>query len=878
MSTATARGYLITSCTLLVGASFGCADERRPVFHVQPDPELGATSFVSAAGPSGSYNGPTAAPTDDRDTDAGGEVSIEEGDIYRPLGAGKILNLNAYRGLQVIDVANPEAPAVIGSLRMSGSPVELYVAGDHALVLMNDWYGYWGSRGASTYGKEQGGAVLLVDLSDPTAPVVLDRAVVPGYIQRSRLAKGTRTNLYVAASLWQLYDDGGTTVAVGSGDRTVVKSLELVGKTLVERKEVDLGGWISDIAATPRALLVARTNWTDSGAHSQVAVVDISAEDGVLAMGPDITVAGQVKSQFNLDLRGDILRVVSEGGWSSDTDARTNHLETFDLADLAHPQPVDHKTFGAGESLYATLFVGADKAFFVTYLRQDPFHAFSIDAQGHATERSQFIVSGWNDFFRATFADTRLVGVGIDDADGARKLAVSLYDITDLTAAEPLVSRASVTLDSAWSEASWDHRAFTVLEDAVSIPAAGAGIPATLETGLVLLPYSGWNADGYVSGVQLFTFSPTTLSARGTLDHPMAVRRAFLVAEDTAACLSDVTLSTHDVSDPDDPTTLGTVDLAPSYPSLDIYGDYGLRAVDTGARDYWGTNHEPPRGRADVIPLTGDPDRAAAITSFELAPGAALTQVGELAVAMSAAWQADPADASKYAWETTVEVWDLTTPTAPVRRGELVTSALPVAFGGWYAQGDTPRPAAMPDCMDCGITRAAPSGTVVGDAMVFVEGISESAAAGTQVLCVTVPPGESGGVVDPSEPPETRLAGRRARRGRERRHLLQRPHRVRARRHRPRVLLRRHLRVQRPRGRVHGRGRPGVDRRRDDLQGGVGQSLLDTLRAARARPVRSGAADRARSDRSARRRGGRGPIGRRRDPVGIVARAVRRRR
>lgn len=732
---------------LLLLALAACTEEERPRFGPQPDPELGATSFISAATPAGDRYGPpsSGAPTDDRNGEGQGGRTIEEGDIFRALGDGLIVNLNAYRGLQVIDASDPASPRVVGALRTSGSPVELYVFGSRALVLLNDWYGYWGSRTDLAYGKEQGGAALLVDLADPSAPVVLDRAVVPGWIRTSRLVReDATTNLYVAAALWQLYDGGGGTVPVGSGERTVVKSFA-VTDLLTARSEIDLGGWISDIQGTPEALIVARTEWTsDSGPQSRVAVVDIGAPDGSMVLGADVKVRGQVKNQFNLDLRGTILRVVSEGGW----ERQVNHLETFDVSDPTRPVAIDHDEFGAGEALFATLFVGDDKAFFVTYLRQDPFHAFSITADGQATEESAFIVSGWNDFFRAVAAERRLLGVGIDDTAGGRQLAVSLYDITDLGAADPLIARRSAGLESAWSEANWDHRAFSVVEDAVAVPAVDE--PAVIETGLVLLPFSGWTEDGSTSGVRLFTFSETTLSVRGALAHATPVRRSFLSDDDTAACLSDESLSLHDVADPDAPAALGEVMLAPSYGGFFVYGDHGLRVVDNSARTYW-SGHAPPPGRAEVIALDGDPDRAPAITAFESPAGASITQVGDLAVAMSATWIGDGGGR----WQTTVEVWDLTTPTTPQKRGTLTTDALPPSWGPYPAY-DGAEPARPADaCFDCGYYRVAPSGTVVGEAIAFLEGIAESTQSGTQELCVTVPPGGSGGgVVDPSEPGE----------------------------------------------------------------------------------------------------------------------------
>src|SRR5690606_1180286 len=93
-------------------------------------------------------------------------------------------------------------------------------------------------------------------------------------------------------------------------------------------------------------------------------------------------------------------------------------------------------------------------------------------------------------------------------------LAASLWEIEDLENPQPLIARATVTDSYGWSEAQWDDRAFTVLENAVSVQQGDV-----TETGLVLLPYSGYdpNTGTYGTGVQLFTFSRDTLTKRGVL-------------------------------------------------------------------------------------------------------------------------------------------------------------------------------------------------------------------------------------------------------------------------------------------------------------------------------------------------------------------------
>ncbi|MFT7579721.1 MAG: hypothetical protein ACI9MR_001387 [Myxococcota bacterium] len=754
---------ILAALSLLVGA--GCSDDASTgqSSSYQPDPDIGATSFVSAAGALGgadrgtnlddSAQPPVATPGE------GGDRTVEEGDIYRVLADGLILNLNTYRGLQVIDVSDPTAPTIVGALRVSGTPVEMYVVGDQAIVLLNQWRSYYGSQFAPDLTSDNGGGVLLVDLTDPTQPALLDHHTVQGTINTSRLTQGGGgTAVYVAAALWQDGGTGGgvvapTTVDAGtdsvssSGEHTIVTSLEVGPATLTEKSTIDLGGWISDIQATTEALLVARTEW-DGEQTSKVAIIDISDPSGTMVQGAEVEVAGTVESQFNMDLQGSVLRVVSGGRWN-DTD--TNHLQTFDVADIQTPTLIDHETFGDGEQLYATLFVG-NKAFFVTYFVTDPFHAFEISDTGDATEMSEFIVSGWNDFFRTVYGEDRLIGVGTDDEGGKRAVAVSLYDITDLTSASPLLQRAEVDMENSWSEASWDHRAFSVLENATSIDAAGV-----TETGMVLVPFNGWSGDSYQAGTQIFTFSDTTLTARGVMSHGSPVRRTFAPSPDLAANLSDVALSLFDTSDPATPAAQGSLDLAPSYSGLLTFGDYFARLENAGDYGWWGSQG-PAEWDVDIVATSDHPDSAPATTSIPVKAGASIVKSGDLLVATSTQWVETPDDKGKL--ETTFDVWNLSDPTAPTQSSTFTTDG--IQSWSWGYGGGVPSPA--DDCWDCGgWYSSAPTPLVVGAALVFVEGVQEQAPAGTRRVCITAPieQGDSTppdvGVpsipTDPSEPP-----------------------------------------------------------------------------------------------------------------------------
>lgn len=652
----------------------------------QPDPTHGQSEFVSADGRNGegtqdNRDGNNAASGAELDAAAPDEEArtVEEGDIYRVMAdSSLILNLNAYRGLQIIDFSDVEDPQVIGSLQVTGTPVEMYQVGDRVFILMNNWHGYWGSRTDVEMETFVGGLVLAVDVSDPTNPRITGQATVDGNLQTSRLTRGNgKEALYVVASNW------------GSGANTVVKSFKVSSTgTLAARTELDLGGYVSDIQASADLLMVARWNWSwgrgsDRTEGSEVTVIDITNPDGDMVEGETITVKGQVAKKSDMDHRGDVLRIVSGNSWSSSTN--TNHVETFDVSDIHNIQPLDSATFGDNEDLYATLFM-EDRAFFVTYRRVDPFHAFSVGPNGELEERSEFIISGWNDWFRPVVANTRMIGIGYNDASGGQALAVSLYNIDDLDNPSPLIQRQTMDQSWGWSEATWDDRAFSVLEKATSVMSPDGD----LETGLVLLPFNGWNSSSseYESGVRIFTFSDSSLTARGVMRQDSNVRRSFLAdgSANTAANLSEAELSLYDTTNPDAPDELSRLELAPNYSDLVVFGDHAVRRRDNHYYYYW-RHSSNPTDSLQIVPLAGDVDRAEPVAVIEIPAGAEFHKVGDLLAVVSVSNTEYHYDTRTRTGDTSIEVWDLSNPANPVERGTLVTDDIPLPYYGYYYGG-----------------------------------------------------------------------------------------------------------------------------------------------------------------------------------------------
>lgn len=703
-----------------------CKSDDQPATPDDPDTGLvsGQTSFVSASGNMGDRSGGVDAGSDtteaaDSGSD-GGDRTVEEGDIYRVAQAGQLLNLNSFRGLQVIDFQNIDEPEIIGRFPVTGTPVEMYVVDNTVYLLLNNWEGYYGNRTDIRVERRYGGLILAVDISDPTQPREIARSFIDGWISTSRLTReGDNAALYVAANWtgeWETAD------GVSSWEpRTIVKSFDLTGDTLVDRSVLDLGGYVTAVQATPQALLVARYDWSSSEYRSAVSIIDISSVEGTMVEGDEVTVAGYVQNKFNMDLYNGVLRVVSTAAWQSE---QTNVVETFDASSFAELVPIDEETFGDGMQLFATIFLG-NKAFFVTYLRTDPFHAFEITDEGDATEISEYVISGWNDYFRPVFDETRLLGIGVNDESGFRTMAVSLYDITDLSNPEPFIARAEVEAESSWSEASYDDRAFSIIENAVEVTAPDG----TPETGLVLLPFSGWNSDDstYESSVQIYTFSANTLTRRGVMEHGTQVRRSFQAGDELTANLSEAELTLYDTSAPDSPVEHGRLELAPNYAGVHFVGDYAVRLKDrTDWYGWWGSYAEQPGSVLEVIPASGNLDAAESLASVEVPAGSSIVRNGNQLFAISARWGDYDGGSERPAYETTIVPVDLTDPTNPVVHPAFVTNAIPNSWGWGYW-----------DCYGCGWGSyyGNPSALVTESALVFVGQESRSELLGTVENC-----------------------------------------------------------------------------------------------------------------------------------------------
>jgi len=449
---------------------------------------------------------------------------VVEADIWK-ISGDTLFFFNQYRGLQVIDIRDPDAARVRGSLPLPAAGEDLYLLGDrHVVLLAHDPCGQWWNSDAES-------RILIVNVEQDT-PRIVASLPLKGQIRESRLVG---TALYVAADTYQAV----TPDTRESG--TLVSAFDLAEPAApVVRDPLWFAGSEHTIAATDVFLFVA-TGTPENYWRSELHGIDITAPDGTLREYASIRTAGRIADKFKLNWADGTLAVVSEAAPMNGSSTWLTRLETFSFPHPASAGPLGvvklgEVELGHGERLFATRFDGP-RVYVVTYRQVDPLWVVDLSDPAHPRIAGELQVPGWSTYLHPL--GDRLVTMGIDDVNG-RRASVSLFDVHD-TAAPRLLSRVSLGDDYSWSEANQNEKAFKVLTDQA----------------LILVPFEG--AGG--PQVQLIDLHADSLQARGAIEHTFQPRRA-TYHRDRVLSLSGLELLSVDVADRDHPQVKAEIELA----------------------------------------------------------------------------------------------------------------------------------------------------------------------------------------------------------------------------------------------------------------------------------------------------------------------------
>ncbi|MCB1206210.1 MAG: beta-propeller domain-containing protein [Verrucomicrobiae bacterium] len=565
-----------------------------PVTRFLADPALASSSgFIGVGGATPGVVALSRATLDSIDTINNSSASasvareVEESDIWR-IDGDRLYFFNQLRGLQVFDIANPDAPILLGQLREPNRGEQMYLldANHVALLTRASYFVSLANRPFSLADDSPAaydatsGAIVIADVSGGKPGAVV-RISYPGSLVESRLVG---TSLYLVTHVYGI--SGKIGLLVSSYDLSNPAEPRLSDR-------LELGSYGNEIAATDRFLFVVRSS--DDWRRSVIDVIDISASDGTLAQRGQILLAGQVPDKFKINLKGDVLTVVSAvpRNWSGNGNAipiqpRTE-VESFSLARPDDPVRLGSLALGVGETVHATRFSG-NRLYVVTFLTIDPLWVVDLTDPANPTLLGELEVPGFSTYIEPI--GDQLVGIGRVDS----RTAVSLFDVSDPSSPE-LLSQLPLGDDYSYSEANWDEKAFSVFPD----------------DGLVLVPYSGYDqTSGWASRIQLIDLGRDTLTKRGIVEQGFAARRTAVLGNRIIA-ISSSDLITVNFADRDHPAVTSDVEIAWRVDRVFHSGDY---VIEIGGSADW-TRSSPP---SLTIASAADPDATVNFLELENVP------------------------------------------------------------------------------------------------------------------------------------------------------------------------------------------------------------------------------------------------------------------
>jgi hypothetical protein len=522
-------------------------------------PLPGESDFSSATVNGSGGNQRTAEEAAAGGGNAGGAArTIEEGDVFKLVG-DQLYVLNTYRGLQILDVSNPDAPVKQGTSPILGYPVEMYVRDGFAYVVVSDYFTWWQVADGPAV-PFHGSQVRIVDVRQPTAPVVVGSIDLEGAISDTRIVGDV---LYVVANRWSWYSNAGST---DTTDALVVSSIDLSNRASPQlREQLEFPGTSNVIHVSQSTLYVASPDFSGTTARTNVTLVGIDDPAGDLVQRGALTVDGWVEKRFQLDEHAGTFRVVSHtGSWGADG---AQHLSVYSLSGPA-PALLSTLSLQNTGGLYATRFDGT-RGYLVTMVTVDPLEVIDLSDPANPVLTHSLVIPGV--LHQLAPRGDRLLALGTDERWSG--VAVSLFDVADARAPR-LLSRVPVGQGAqwSWSNATWDDKALRVLDT----------------EGMVPVPFSSWTQDAsgngrHVNGFQIVSFDRASLTAQGVVEQDGQVSR-ILAHRDRLLSISDRVVQAVDATDRMRPTRTGRLELAREVLDLAIVGG---NAVSLSTSGWW---------------------------------------------------------------------------------------------------------------------------------------------------------------------------------------------------------------------------------------------------------------------------------------------------
>ncbi len=245
------------------------------------------------------------------------------------------------------------------------------------------------------------------------------------------------------------------------------------GKPALDSTGLMANGW--QVYASRDNLYVAMSSrawwwgWGEQDNETHIHKFGLRGRSG----GPEYVASGRVDgwllNQFSMSEHKGFLRVATtdnEFTWNEATREQDveggNHLTVLEQDGGALKETGSVRNLAPGERIYSARMMG-DRGYVVTFRQTDPLFTFDLSDPHNPKLEGELKINGFSSYMHP-LGDDHLLTIGQDADDEGRVTGVHLqvFDVSDMkNPTRAHHERITTGSWSSWSEAMWDHHAFT---------------------------------------------------------------------------------------------------------------------------------------------------------------------------------------------------------------------------------------------------------------------------------------------------------------------------------------------------------------------------------------------------------------------------------
>ncbi|XXT20181.1 beta-propeller domain-containing protein [Sorangium sp. So ce429] len=512
------------------------------------------------SGTEGVGGGPDAVPVPPRGG-AIAERAIRDADIVQEQD-GRLYAMSRHSGLSVID-ASSDGLGVLGTRRMHGTPVAMYLRDGVLYALFSGWPHVVPDAQPGASRHELTSRVEVLDVSDPAEIQPVGSFDLPGKLTEARLAGDVLYAVtYEPGSCFGCAVEPNITVtSLAVGDPADIALIDR--RRLIESAPSGYWGWPS-VSVSDDRVYIASAAWNggEEEGRATIQVIDISDPGGALVEGARVEVTGQIADPWQLDEHDGVLRFVSlPAPWEPGAKPGIQTFSIVSSQDIA-PLGATELDLPPAVELRSVHFDG-DRAYAIAPQPMTPVLTVDLSDPAHPAQVGGLAVPGW--VYHVEPRGDRLFALGADPAARERPLHVSLFDVSDL-ANPTMLERVAFGGSGARVVEERDriHEALALFDGlgALAVPYRETSLEAACGTP--------------TTGIQLIDFTRDTLAKRGAVATRGQARRVLASGERLVA-VSDLGVEAFGSEDGGAPAKVAGIALATSVSSTVAVDDIVVR-------------------------------------------------------------------------------------------------------------------------------------------------------------------------------------------------------------------------------------------------------------------------------------------------------------